>query len=130
MYFVSFPFILFIYIFLGARPYTLYFITLARCLNNKHEDNHEIQSKSDFERMSCIDENHSKEDMNDETLSLEMRRLIDHENKQILPHQEVTEVINLGNNEEKKEVKIGIALSTKIKKEIISLLHEFAFIFS
>ena len=91
MYFVSFPFILFIYIFLGARPYTLYFITLARCLNNKHEDNQELHSKFDFERMLCIDENDSEENMDDETLPFEMRKLIDHENKQILPHQKVTE---------------------------------------
>ena len=40
--------------------------------------------------------------MDDKTLSLKMRRLIDQENKQILPHKEETEVINLGNNEEKK----------------------------
>ena len=35
--------------------------------------------------MSCIDEIDFKEDMDGETLSIEMRRLIDHENKQILP---------------------------------------------
>ena len=130
MHLVSFLYSYSLYIFLGAHPYTLYFITSTKCLNNEHEDNQEIQSKFDFERMSCIDENHSKEDMNDETLSLEMRRLIDHENKQILPHQEVTEVINLVSNEEKKEVKIGTALSIEIKKEIINLFHEFANIFS
>ena len=67
--------------------------------------------------------------MDDETLPLEMKRLIDQENKQILPHQEVIEVINLGSNEEKNKVKIGKALSTKIKKEIIRLLHEFADVF-
>ena len=53
-----------------------------------------------------------------------MRRLIDQENKQILPHQEATEVINLGNNEEKKQVKIGTALLVEIKKETIDILHE------
>ena len=78
----------FVYIFLSAHPYTFYFITLARCLNNEHEDNQETQSELDFERMSCTDENDFEEDMDDETLPLEMRRLIDQENKQILPHQE------------------------------------------
>ena len=111
------------------HPYTLYFITLARCLNNEQKDNQEIHPKFNFERMSCTDENDSKEDMDDETLPLEMRRLIDHENKQILPHQEVTKVINLGSNEEKKEVKLDTALSAEIKKEIISLLHEFVDVF-
>ena len=36
----------------------------------------------------------------------------------------------MGNNKEKKEVKIGTALSAEIKKEIIDLLHEFAGIFA
>ena len=70
-----------LYIFLDAHPYTLYFITLARCLNNEHDDSQEIQSKFDFERMSCNDENDFGKDMDDETLPLEMKRLIDQENK-------------------------------------------------
>ena len=94
MHIVSFPlysfisFILYIYIFLGAHPYTLYFIILARCLNNEHENNQEIQLKFDFEQIPCIDDNDFEEYMDDETLPLEMRRLIDQETKQILPHQE------------------------------------------
>ena len=72
-------------------------------MNNEHEDNQETQSELDFEKMSCTDENDFEEDMDDDTLPLEMRRLIDQENKQILPYQEVTMVINLGNNEEKKK---------------------------
>ena len=98
-------FILYMNIFFDAYPYTIYFITLARCFNNEHEDNQEIQSKFDFERMQCTDDNDSEEYMDNETLPLEMKRLIDQENKQILPLQEETEVINLGNNEEKKEEK-------------------------
>ena len=74
---------------------------MTRCLNNEHEGNPEIHPKFDFERMSCTDENDSEEDMDDETLAFEMKRLIDHENKQNLPHQEVTEVINLGSNKKK-----------------------------
>ena len=99
-------------------------------MNNEYEDNQEIQPKFDFERMSCTDDNDSEEYMDDETLPLEMRRLIDQKNKQILPHQEETEVINLGNNEEKKEVKIGMTLLVEIKKEIIDLLYEFANVFA
>ena len=41
--------------------------------------------------------------MDDKTLPLEMKILIDHENKKILPHQEIIEIVNLGNNEEMKE---------------------------
>ena len=46
---------------------------------------------------------------------MKMRRLIDQENKQSLPHQEITKVINLGSNEERKNVKIGITLSVERK---------------
>ena len=99
-------------------------------MNNEHKDNQEIQSEFDFETMSSTDENDFDEDMDDEILPLEMRRLVDQENKQILPHQEVIEVINLGNNEEKKEVKISTTLSLEIKKEIISLFHEFEDVFA
>ena len=68
--------------------------------------------------------------MDDEALPFEMRRLIDQENKQILPHQEEIEVINLGNSEEKKEVKMGITLSVETKKGIIDFLHVFANVFA
>ena len=73
MHFVLFPFYSFIYslyILLDAHLYTLYFITLARCLNNEHENNQEIQLKFNFERMSYTNENDSEEDMDDETLPL------------------------------------------------------------
>ena len=107
-----------------------HFIPLARCLNNEHEDNQEMQPKFDFERMSYTNDNDSEEYIDDETLPLEMRRLIDQESKQILPHQEETEVINLGNNEERKEVKIGTALSAETKKKMVDLLYEFADVFA
>ena len=68
--------------------------------------------------MSCTDDNDFKKYMDYETLPLKMRRLIGQEKKQILPYQEEAEVINLGNNEEKKEVKIGMALSAETKKII------------
>ena len=52
------------------------------------------------------------------------------ENKQILPHQEVTELINLGTNDEKKEVKIGSSLDASAKKETTDLLKEYTDIFA
>ena len=55
-----FHFIYSLYIFLCAHLYTLYFITLAKYLNNEHEDNQEIHPKFDFEKMACTDENDSE----------------------------------------------------------------------
>ena len=51
------------------------------------------------------------------------------EDKQILPHQEVIELINLGIDDKKKKVKIGSSLDSSAKKEIIALLKEYADIF-
>ena len=60
----------------------------------------------------------------------EMLRLLTMEDKQILPHQEVTELVNLGTNDEKKEVKIGLSLNSSVKKEITAFHREYADIFA
>ena len=74
--------------------------------------------------------NDEHKDVIDESdLPLEMLRLLTMEDKQILPHQEVTELINLGINDEKKEVKIGTSLDASTKKEITYILKEYADIF-
>ena len=54
--------------------------------------------------------------MEDDDLPPNLLKLVAQDEKQILPHQEVTEAINLGTKEEKREVKIGITLSPTIKK--------------
>ena len=58
-----------------------------------------------------------------------MQRLLAMEDKQILPHQEVTDLVNLGTDDEKKEVKIGSSLDSSAKKEIVDLLKEYVDIF-
>ena len=126
---MSFPFILY-YLFLLHIHIFFPFIALPRCLNNEHKDNQEIHLKLDFERTSCTNEIDSEEYVDDETLPLEMMRLIDNENKQILPHQEVIGIINLGSNKEKNEVKINTALLVDTKKETINLIHEFTNVFA
>ena len=52
------------------------------------------------------------------------------EDKQILPHQEVTELVNLGTDNEKKEVKIDSSLDSSAKKKIVDLLKEYVVIFA
>ena len=99
-------------------------------MNNEHKD-HEISlSDFDFERTSYISEIDLEEDIDESDLPPEMQRLLAMEDKQILPHQEVTELVNLGTDDEKKEVKIGSSLDPSAKKEIIDLLKEYADIFA
>ena len=48
----------------------------------------------------------------------------------IQPHQEPVDVINLGTEEDLKEVKVGTALGQEIKDELVNLLREFVDVFS
>ena len=42
----------------------------------------------------------NEEDMEDDDLSPELLRLVEQDKRQILPHQEITETVNLGTEEE------------------------------
>ena len=46
-----------------------------------------------------------------------------------MPHQEVIKAINLGTEEERREVKIGITLSLATRKKLIDLLQEYSDVF-
>ena len=84
----------------------------------------------DFERSSYVNEAEFEEDIEESDLPPEMLRLLNMENKQILPHQEVTNLVNPRTDDEKKEVKIGSSLDSSAKKEITALPREYANIFA
>jgi len=56
----------------------------------------------------------------------ELARLLRQEEKAIQPHQEDVEVINLGTEEDKREVKVGASLQDTVKTRLIELLHDVA----
>ena len=76
------------------------------------------------------DEFGSDEDTEEDVLPSDLKRLVEAEERQILPHQETTENVNLGTEELKKEVKIGTSLSESIRKELIDLLKEYVDVFA
>ena len=78
----------------------------------------------DFDRSSYVNKTGFEKDIEESDLPPEMLRLLTMEDKQILPHQEVTELVNLGTNDEKKEVKIGLSLNSSVKKEITAFHRE------
>ena len=47
-----------------------------------------------------------------------------------MPHQEITEAVNLGTEEERKKVKIGTTLLPRTKKELIDLLQDYNDVFA
>ena len=55
--------------------------------------------------------------MEDDDLPDDLLRLVEQDEKKILPHQEITEAVNLGTEEERKVVKIGTTLSPAIRKK-------------
>ena len=60
----------------------------------------------------------------------ELARLLQQEERAILPHEELLETINLGMEEDKKEVKVGANLEPNVKERLVQLLNEYAEIFA
>ena len=62
------------------------------------------------------------EEENDEEVSDELSCLLEHEEESILPFEEKIELVNLGSEDDVKEVKIGSRLCPDAKKGLIDLL--------
>ena len=60
----------------------------------------------------------------------EVSRLLEREEISIQPYKEPLEVINLGSEEDPKEVKIGASLHPDVKRRLIELLKEYVDIFA
>ena len=70
------------------------------------------------------------EDEEDNDIPYEITRLLEQEEKTIQPHQEEIELINLGTEDNKREIKVGAALEEGAKKKIFQLLREYPDIFA
>src|SRR6266487_5748678 len=70
------------------------------------------------------------EDEGDEGIPDEISRLLEHEEKVIQPHKEPLETINLGSEEDKKEVRIGALLDEDVKSRLTELLKEYVDVFA
>ena len=68
--------------------------------------------------------------MEDDYLPSDLLRLLKQDERQILPHQEITEAINLRTEKERKEVKIRTTMSPAIRKELIGLLQDYIDVFA
>src|SRR3954471_18354046 len=83
--------------------------------------------RHDFENPIYQTEDESEEDCE---VPRELVRLLKQEDKAIQPHEEPIEVINLGSNEEKKEVRIGADLEHNVKQRLIQMLQDYVEIFA
>src|ERR1051325_10980025 len=66
----------------------------------------------------------------EEEIPNEISRLLKHEERIIQPHKEPLEAINLGSEEDKKEVNIGALLDNNVKGKLIDLLKEYVDVFA
>ena len=60
----------------------------------------------------------------------ELVKIVAHEDQEMRPHQEETELVNLGTGSGKKEVKIGTGMTTSIREELTALLKDYQDIFA
>ena len=98
--------------------------------NNEHENDFANGQGFDFKRVVYAGELSNEEDMEDDDFPSNLLRLVEQDERQILPNQEITEAMNLGIEKERKEVKIGTTLSPATRKELIDLLQEYNDVFA
>src|ERR1051325_1729429 len=66
----------------------------------------------------------------EEDIPYEITRLLKHVERIIQPHKEPLEAVNLGSEEDKKEVNIGGSLDNNVKGKLIDLLKEYVDVFA
>ncbi|KAA3469375.1 RNA-directed DNA polymerase (Reverse transcriptase), Ribonuclease H-like protein [Gossypium australe] len=89
-----------------------------------------INLESPFKQDMCLEELHDFENDRDCNLSSDLLRMVEQEEKQILPHKESVEIVSLGDEQEKKDVKIEGCITTLTKRDLIKLLQEFKDVFA
>jgi len=62
--------------------------------------------------------------------SSELLRLVEQEAREIKPHQEEIEMVNLGDDGEEKNVEIGAGVTKEMKLQLYTLLKDFKDIFA
>ena len=106
-----------------------FFLLTYKYPNNEHKNDSANGQRVNFERVVYVSELVNEKDMEDDDLPLDLLRLITQEERRILPYRETTNAVNLGIEEERKEVKIGASLTTNTKKELVELLQEYNNVF-
>src|SRR4051812_48325817 len=107
--------------------YTLTYLPCRFTYTLDPVNNDSAIARHDFENPIYQTEDEREEDFE---VPRELARLLEQENKTIQPHEEPIEVINLGSNEEMKEVKIGADLEYSVKQRLIQMLRDYVEIFA
>ncbi|KAI5420119.1 hypothetical protein KIW84_044056 [Lathyrus oleraceus] len=89
--------------------------------------NNPVIAQYDFNNPVYQAEEESEEDCE---LPAELVRLLKQEERVIQPHQEELEIVNLGTEDARREIKIGAALEDSVKRKLIEMLREYVEIFA
>ncbi|XP_052489886.1 uncharacterized protein LOC105762019 [Gossypium raimondii] len=113
-----------------AEDLLVVFKSPSECSDINGMNNPVMNPEINFEKVVCLGEFEADENVEDCVSSPDLLRMVEQEEKQILPHQESVEVVNLENEEEKQEVKIGTSISKNKRQDLIALLHEYKDVFA
>ena len=107
----------------------VYFFTLKNARSNDEslEGTNTQDSAVDFEQEAGRMENEEDEDVG---LPPELEKIVAQEDREMGPHQEETELVDLGTDSGKKEVKIGTGMTAPIREELMALLKNYQDIFA
>ncbi|XP_019430352.1 PREDICTED: uncharacterized protein LOC109337762 [Lupinus angustifolius] len=95
---------------------------------NPRNNNHVISHTYNHDHPNNqLDEGDSDEEWE---ASPELLRMIEQESREIKPREEPTELVNLGTEDDEKEVEVGTLMKEEERKKIIQLLHEFKDVFA
>ena len=107
----------------------VYFFTFknARFDDESLEGTNTWDPPIDFEQETNQTEDEENEHVG---LPLELERIVTHEDQEMGPHQEETELVDLGIDSAKREVKIGTGMTAPIREELTALLKDYQDIFA
>ena len=94
-----------------------------------HKSNNKSCERSDTEDPDVYFQVEKGKD-EDWGLPPELKRMVEQEEIEVKPHQEETKVVNLCVGEERKEVMVGIGMSTNVRDELVALLQDYQDIFA
>ncbi|KAL4304283.1 hypothetical protein GQ457_10G018140 [Hibiscus cannabinus] len=92
---------------------------------NRNESDLRVESYQPI----CLEEIENCDEEEDD-LPSDLLRLVNNEEKQIQPYKEDLEVLNLGTEEERREVKIGTTITAKTRQNLIKLLQDYHDVFA
>jgi len=106
----------------------VYFFTFnARSDDESLEGTNTWDPTIDFEQETNQTEDEENKDVG---LPPELDKIVAHEDQEMWPHKKETELVNLGTDSGKKEVKIGTSMTTPIREELTALLKDYQDIFA